>query len=479
MLVQTDKDGHRSLITAGQSIFCQVAVSMPAQTLTLSSVICFSPSRLTFLAFTLILCSWSTLCLNLPAPHESHWKINLRKVLLTGLALLGAEYIFAIAYGQYLSAKRSIEEFEGKGYDQWTMRHAFFADAGGFVLETADIDARPFPLDAKQLHYLVQRGHLKLPLLSQRDITDRDKFDPLLRLLTAMQTIWFFVNVFVRYVQGLTITSLELTTSAFIVCSVLTVWVWRHKPLGVISPIIVKTDKRLEEILVEAGRHIDDYYSRTPLDFVSQEEWQISKMWSHFINIMRCLGVDFGPKVKPVDRLQETNFLILQGRAIYIFYFVSFSYGAIFVLGWNMTFPTHVEQFLWRTATMSITAGMVVAITGNEVAYTLYPRYRSAFGPHWEDFLAKIHFTHRMQSLPFVNKCQEDSDLFIAWFRNNTPDNDPAMDIDPVQMLVCTILGAVYTAARIYIFVADLLELRSLPSNAYQTVEWTNYVPHL
>jgi hypothetical protein len=35
-----------------------------------------------------------------------------------------------------------------------------------------------------------------------------------------------------------------------------------------------------------------------------------------------------------------------------------------------------------------------------------------------------------------------------------------------------------YCSARTYLFIADAIELRSLPATAYATVNWTVYFPH-
>jgi hypothetical protein len=40
-------------------------------------------------------------------------------------------------------------------------------------------------------------------------------------------------------------------------------------------------------------------------------------------------------------------------------------------------------------------------------------------------------------------------------------------------------LAVIYGAARGYILVEALLSLRSLPTSAYYSVEWTDFIPHL
>ena len=61
------------------------------------------------------------------------------------------------------------------------MKHAFYADMGGFHLETPD--AGTFPVDANQLHYLISKGYVDYPIGLELDIEDRNKRDGLARYI--------------------------------------------------------------------------------------------------------------------------------------------------------------------------------------------------------------------------------------------------------------------------------------------------------
>ena len=69
--------------------------------------------------------------------------------------------------------------------ERWTMKDAFFTNIGGFILRTTD--QAPFPIDAKQLHYLVSRGYLEWSKLDHRMIDDKNKVNGLLRTITICQ----------------------------------------------------------------------------------------------------------------------------------------------------------------------------------------------------------------------------------------------------------------------------------------------------
>lgn len=59
------------------------------------------------------------------------------------------------------------------------MIHAFFADMGGFLLDSPGIEK--FPIDAEQLFQLVEAGYVSYPDLEMEDIKDKSKSDKMAR----------------------------------------------------------------------------------------------------------------------------------------------------------------------------------------------------------------------------------------------------------------------------------------------------------
>ena len=62
---------------------------------------------------------------------------------------------------------------------KWTMRHAFFAGMGGYLLKARDFDA--FPIQSNQLLYLIEERFLTYPEETEEDINDKNKRDSLAR----------------------------------------------------------------------------------------------------------------------------------------------------------------------------------------------------------------------------------------------------------------------------------------------------------
>lgn len=59
------------------------------------------------------------------------------------------------------------------------MKHAFFADMGGFLLETPD--GQPQPLNADLLLLLIQKHYIQYPNYDKAAIDDKNKNDGLAR----------------------------------------------------------------------------------------------------------------------------------------------------------------------------------------------------------------------------------------------------------------------------------------------------------
>lgn len=95
-------------------------------------------------------------------------------------------------------------------------------------------------------------------------------------------------------------------------------------------------------------------------------------------------------------------------------------FGAMHCLAWNSPFPSPKERLLWRICSVASTALPVPIIIA--LKYT-------------------------------TNS---------SWFT-----------------LVCSVFGPpLYISARIFIIYLAFMSLRVLPASAYQTVTWTNYIPH-
>ncbi|PGH23957.1 hypothetical protein AJ80_02019 [Polytolypa hystricis UAMH7299] len=120
--------------------------------------------------FTIFVCTWTALHLNLPAREESRWHVFWRKTKWMVLNVLFPEVVTAAAFAQRVAASESVAGMR-KHDHSWTMRHAFFLNMGGLWLQPKN--SQSFPINAQQLEYLVANNHLDLLNLSDREIWDK------------------------------------------------------------------------------------------------------------------------------------------------------------------------------------------------------------------------------------------------------------------------------------------------------------------
>lgn len=126
----------------------------------------------------------------------------------------------------------------------WTMRHTFYADMRGLVLDCPKFT--PFPIDGQQTVCLVKNDHLKYPDVEERAIWDKNKADGFTRFLTLVQIAWFAIQAFGRCAQHLALSTFELSTLAFVFCTLNSFFFPRHKPLDVDTPITLRSIAVLE-----------------------------------------------------------------------------------------------------------------------------------------------------------------------------------------------------------------------------------------
>ena len=107
-------------------------------------------------------------------------------------------------------------------------------------------------------------------------------------------------------------------------------------------------------------------------------------------------------------------------------------FGAIHVASWNIKLLTNVEQWLWRASALyCCTAGLIfyAIITLNDIC---------------EDYFQILEGM---------------SDTIIG--------------------LVATAIFSVYVIVRMFMIVEVFLSLRALPASAYESVQWSSFVPHI
>ena len=381
---------------------------------------------------------WTVLHLNVPSSADSRQAILLRKLCWAGAALLAPDMVTLNSAAQWRSANNSVEKMHALGCKNWTLEHAFYADSGGFHLESSDYPS--FPVNAASMHYLVQQGYISCPTISKEEIWDKSKADIFAKGLTLVQSCWLILQSVSRVAQGLAISQLELFTIAFVTSTIMSYFFWLHKPQGVGVPTILffqDSGKTVATVLREAGPLGADPFVDTPLDFIEKppQSWKRRQAMQHF-------GLPDRPLRRiPDDAICPANLSTWDCVAVIV---PSMLHSTIHLMGWNFTYPTLLEKYLWRASSLVLAAGLFACFA---VEYGLrlvgFRGHRSLAGFWIQPEMRENGWRHQ---------------VIDAWM---------------VFVTCCLIL------ARLYIIGEVLASLRCLPRSVFEAVNWAAFIPHV
>ena len=279
-------------------------------------------------------------------------------------------------------------------------------------------------------------SNARMPTAEQ--VQDRGKGDSLLKAITIIQTLWFAIQAADRVSQGLVVVQLELAALAHVTLSIFIYWCWWNKPLNLRFPVEVYVEKG-------EGRQQEDRYaegSSRPEGTESQSRRssgqgaaEAQRQPPRKLSIRIRLGAYIDHSINVTSSANRSSYgsgsrwrwaatavgwvAIVFGCAT-----IGAASGAIHSLAWNSTFPTRLEQTLWRVSALVVTA--------------LPP------------FVLTIKAIARSARLPG----------FVEWGS-------------------VSLFTLIYPAARICLLGLAFVSLRALSIKAYETPSWTVYIPHI
>ena len=402
---------------------------------------------------TIFLCTWTVLCLNIPAESDSQLMFLGRKFRWMILAIIVPEFLLGFAAGQFENAYKAVDAFKDLGFPDWTMQQAFFAEMGGFVLHPKD--STPFPVNNRHIQWLVVNGFMEMPQVTTRNIWDRSKADHLIKSIVCVQICWLMITVIARAIQKLAITTLELGTVSIVFCTVATFFCWLQKPADVRTPIDLHIASSSADLLIAGGDAASKPYRMTPLDFVDNLGPSYSQNCAAFV------GVRSGPQQRPLPRFTNDRFPHVRGlRQILLITITLFSDG-IHIFGWNFQFPTRAERIVWRVA------GLQMFITaacwwGAEFFAGLYRDHT------WNLLWTMLAHPSRVKNLKKARAERPPR-------AQPTPETFPL----PWECGFGVLMWVLYLAARAYVLVEMFAGLRVQPVSAYVCINWSTFVPHV
>lgn len=119
-------------------------------------------------------------------------------------------------------------------------------------------------------------------------------------------------------------------------------------------------------------------------------------------------------------------------------------YGAAHATAWAFVFPTDVERLLWRIACIDTIAGVISLLAVFSV----------------------VVFAHEHGPRLLLTSCfTREPGVMSLLYR--------------IVILIGLLNFPLFILSRIYIITETFISLRHVPSGVYQTVQWTDYFPHL
>lgn len=349
----------------------------------------------------------------------------------------------------------------------------------------------------EELERLAARNEIDFPSVTEREIQDKSKGDMLSKGLVVVQTGWFVLECIARGIEHLSITELELVTLSFATLNLVTYGLWWNKPLHVQCPIPIAkkpvSQRNYQGSEDEGGGEGDedsvwDVFERAARGAITvipglsaatirAMQGVICKLpgaprqltcaifgalrhaiqctmgyirsngvWGTFGRgfstvfeygfvrpfIVFCkmgVGEEMWPEAKRVPSFYPGKLTMSDGwLGGLVGSVVATVFGAIHCIAWSFPFPSHMQQMLWRISSLYITCT---------------PVFPWAVG---------LILSSKVGLMSWV-------EAFLI-----------------VSVIVCSIL---YLFARVTLLVLAFLTLRSLPADAYQTVYWTTFIPHI
>ncbi|KAI0062744.1 hypothetical protein BV25DRAFT_1769394, partial [Artomyces pyxidatus] len=397
---------------------------------------------------TILACVWTAVHRNIPGPSQGRLSRTREMTKVLVITLLMPEWVLAWAIRQFLNAPWIAKGWEGRA--EWTTVHGFFVIMGGFHYYEGGNPKQPLsPTDVLEL---VKSGDLVPP--TEDEIAMWSQADVLSKAISVVQTFWFVVQCIARRVEGLPISQLELMTIAYTTITIAMYLAWWQKPLNVSGSIRVAG-----KVLPERTPELDEeWYERVLGYAVSWRQWPGTRAeaWRAKGVTGRTLFVLIGFRDVFVDMRKHPRVPTFYGGtssatadapvtrvfahtivADHVALVVAMVFGAVHCVAWNYAFPSYALRLVWRLSAAAIVAapaGAAVSMVARWIVVRLS-------GVGQESPLRRYIILGQ-----------------TGW---------------------TVVAGALYLTARILLMALSFVALRSLPAEAYQTVQWTFRIPHL
>jgi hypothetical protein len=256
---------------------------------------------------------------------------------------------------------------------------------------------------------------------SETELKDKGKADVLAKVIALIQTLWFVAQCIARGVQHLPLTEIEVVTLAYTTVNVFIYYFWWDKPKDVGCPVrVYKTLKagpvKRKEGVWKWDSGVKGIFQRSIIYITGAQDDSFRLSDEIQVPLFWSGNAGF-----------EIDLRAMLGASI-----IGTAFGAAHFIAWNSEFPSHIELVLWRISCIAMTTELLILA----VACSL-----GDLGEYSETVPATVPFFHLIE-------------------------------------LFATLALLLYLFIRIATLVIAFTTLRALPSGAFETVDWTSFIPH-
>ncbi|KAF7681180.1 hypothetical protein GT037_000156 [Alternaria burnsii] len=367
---------------------------------------------------TTIICTWSALHLNVPREGLSASRVLLYKIVGFMLAIIAPEYFVACAVGECFAAHR-ISKILAEilpGGRKWSHAFSHLISMRGVKLRLSTApDAPEAILRIPDMIRFIEQGWIECEEFSIAAVQDKSKANPFNKTVASIQIFWFFSQLLGRLTSTIEISPLEWFTLAYVMCAFFMYGFWWYKPFDVQTPLLIYPDPSLSAEQTLELKH------SLPKCLKDRHKWN-----------------DIGELLDLVPDKEELNTMTTRDRVwidqlpINKLFTIAIAisivlFGSCHLFGWNYPFPTTLETYLWRSASISC---VCVPLTLLALAFLIPVGGLSGLWDMLEDY---------------------------AW----------------------ATLSIIYVLVRLFLLFEVFFALRSSPPEIYKAVPWAQYLPHI
>ncbi|CAD0083767.1 unnamed protein product [Aureobasidium vineae] len=340
---------------------------------------------------TIMLCTWIVIHPRI-CKRKKHRLLH--KLVLWLKTIVAPEFIAVEAAQEWTQARRVAKEASVATNGELDLVQAFYIGMFGLQYRTLSGTKIIWP---NQFVWLMEQG-----LLSWKDheqwglsvdaIKDKGNSDTTAKLFAASQVIWFVAQSVMRVVHDLPLSPLEAMTLSYVPLFAVAYFYWWTKPRDIETPSEIDLPKMTpEQDTVFNSLALDDQFDSEGTD----EQESIWSIWALTPRLFEKEALDRAYEKRKQEQysqeprmdqnilpLSTTKYACLEPSDIHqeqetvlahwdpelyhsrflwpLCCLAGISFPALHLISWNSAFPTLIETWLWRTATIASMVSMLL-----------------------------------------------------------------------------------------------------------------------